>query len=67
MKRSMLTGFRAFAFGVGAFILLALSGIKVRSSMDVAGFILGAAVFWFLIEKVFFNLRQRRSAKPPGA
>lgn len=60
MKGSMLTGFRAVAFAIGAFILMALGGIKVKSSIDVAGFILGLAVFWFLVEKVFLNLRTKK-------
>lgn len=62
MKGSMLTGFRAVAFAIGAFILMALGGIRVHSALDVAGFILGLAVFWFLVEKVFLNLRTK---KPP--
>ena len=61
MKRSLLTGFRAFAFGVGAFVLFAVSGFgEVRSSLDVAGFILGAAALWVLVEKVFLNYRAGR-------
>lgn len=64
MKRSLLTGFRAFAFALGAFILLAVGGIKIRSSLDVAGFVLGLAAFWFVIEKVMMSLRKRKST--PG-
>lgn len=63
MKGALLTGFRAVAFAIGAFILMALGGIKVKSSIDVAGFILGLAVFWFLIEKIFLNLRAKK--RPP--
>jgi hypothetical protein len=66
MKGSLLTGFRALAFGIGAFILLAVSGIKVPRSGEVAIFIIGLAVFWFLVEKVFLNIRQKKQ-KPPGA
>ena len=60
MKRSLLTGFRALAFALGAFVLLALGGIKVHSSMDVAGFVLGLAGFWIVVEKVFLGLRQTK-------
>lgn len=60
MKGSLLTGFRAVAFAIGAFILMALGGIKVKSSIDVAGFIVGLAAFWFLIEKVFLNMRSKK-------
>ena len=60
MKRSLLTAFRAFAFAIGAFILLALGDIRVRSSVDVALFILGLAAFWALIEIVFLNFKSKR-------
>jgi hypothetical protein len=60
MKKSLLIGFRALVFALGAFALLAISGIEVRSSLDVAGFVLGLAGFWFLIEKVFMKRRRRR-------
>ncbi len=63
MKGSLLTGFRAVAFAIGAFILMALGGIRVKSSIDVAAFILGLAVFWFLVEKIFLNLRSKK--RPP--
>ncbi len=65
MKGSLLTGFRAVAFGIGAFILMALGGIRVKSSVDVAMFILGLAAFWFLIEKVFLNLRSKKRPSKP--
>jgi hypothetical protein len=61
MKRSLLTAFRAIAFALGAFLLLAVGGIKIRSSLDVAGFVVGLAVFWVVIEQVFFSLRKRKS------
>lgn len=63
MKKSLLTGFRALVFALGAFVLLAVSGIKVRSSLDVAGFVLGLAAFWVLIEKVFMNRGQKNQSK----
>ncbi len=66
MKGSLLTGFRALAFALGAFTLLALGGIRVKSSTDVALFVLGLAAFWALIERVFLNLQKKRP-KPPGA
>jgi hypothetical protein len=65
VKGSLLTGFRAVAFAVGAFILLAVSGIQVRSSTDVALFVLGLAAFWFVIEKIFMNLKAKQGKKPP--
>lgn len=60
MKKSLLTGFRAFVFALGAFALLAVSGVDVRSSLDVAAFILGLAAFWVLIEKVFMGRKQKK-------
>ena len=62
MKRSLLTAFRALAFALGAFLLLVVGGIKVRSSLDVAGFVLGLAVFWLVVEKILLTLRKRKSA-----
>lgn len=61
MKRSLLTAFRALAFALGAFLLLALGGIRVRSSLDVAMFVVGLAAFWIVIEKIFLSLRKRKS------
>ena len=63
MKRQLLTAFRAFSFAIGCFILLALGGITVRSAADVAIFVLGLAAFWVLIEKVFLNLKAKRTSR----
>jgi len=63
VKRQMLTAFRAFAFAIGCFILMALGGIKVRSAGDVALFVLGLAAFWVLIEKVFLNLKTKQAPR----
>lgn len=66
MKGSLLTGFRALAFALGVFILLLVSGrLEIKSSRDVALFVLGLAAFWVVIEKVFLNLRKANSAKAP--
>jgi hypothetical protein len=64
MKSSLLTGFRALAFALSAFALLAISGIKIQSSRDVALFVVGLAALWVLIERVFLNIKVKR--KPPG-
>ncbi len=63
MKRQLLTAFRAFAFAIGCFVLLALGDIRVRSAGDVTLFILGLAGFWVLIEKVFLNLKAKRTPR----
>lgn len=65
MKASLLTGFRALAFALSAFALLALGGIKVQSSRDVFFFVISLAVFWAIIERVFLNIAQKRGK--PGA
>lgn len=65
MKGSLLTGFRALAFALGVFVLLALSDIQIPTARDVTLFVLGLAVFWVLIEKVFLNIRAKRPAKKP--
>jgi hypothetical protein len=64
VKRSLLTGFRALAFALGAFVLLAISGIKIQSSTDVALFVLGLAAFWVVIERVFMNAKQKPRKAP---
>jgi hypothetical protein len=55
--------FRASAFAIGCFILMALGGIRVQSAGDVALFVLGLAAFWVLIEKVFLNFKAKRAPK----
>ncbi len=65
MKGSLLTGFRALAFALGAFVLLAIGGIKIRSSMDVFLFVVGLTAFWIVIERVFMSLKQKQN-KTPG-
>lgn len=60
-------GFRAIAFAIGAFILLAISGIRVQSSMDVFMFVIGLVVFWVVIEMVFLNMKKKKTVKPPRA
>ena len=67
MKASLLSGFRALAFALSAFALLALSGIKVQSSGDVFFFVIGLAVFWVVIERVFLNIKKKQAKRPPGA
>ena len=64
MKSSLLIGFRALAFALGAFILFAISGIKIQSSLDVALFVLGLAAFWVLIERVFLNIKKKKAPPP---
>jgi hypothetical protein len=65
MKRSLLTGFRAMAFALGAFALLAVTGnIKIHRTLDVTIFVLGLAIFWFLIERVFLNVKQKQRKTP---
>ncbi len=59
----MFTAFRAFAFAIGCFILMALGGIRIRSAGDVALFVLGLAAFWVLIEKVILNLKAKQAPR----
>ena len=51
-------------FALGAFVLLAASGIEVKSSLDVAGFVVGLAAFWVLIERVFLGRQQKKKGGP---
>ena len=65
MKRSLLVGFRAVTFAVGIFVLLLVMGkIEIKSSLDVALFVLGLVAFWVVIEQVFLNLRKQKTARP---
>lgn len=58
-----LTVLRSLVFGLCAFVLISLTKIKVYSSMDVAGFVLGATVIWYLIETVVMKTLMKK--KPP--
>lgn len=64
-KGFMLTMMRSLVFGLCAFVLITLSRIKITSAWDVAGFVLGATVLWYLIEvvvlKAVFNKKKPRS------
>jgi hypothetical protein len=65
-KAFMLTAFRSLVFGLCIFALIALlSRIKISSPFDVAGFVLGAAVFWYLIETVILKtlLQKKKPTK----
>lgn len=61
MKGTLLTAFRALVFALSAFALLAISGIEVRSSVDVAVFVVGLAAFWILIEKIFIARKRQKN------
>lgn len=63
MKRQFLLAFRAFAFAISCFALLAVGGMKVVAARDVFLFVLGLAGFWVLIEKVFVNLKAKPAPK----
>jgi hypothetical protein len=64
-KAAMLTMFRSLVFGLCAFVLISLSKIKITSSWDVAGFVLGATVLWYLIEVVVLKqLLNKKKTKP---
>ena len=65
MKASLLTGFRALAFALGAFVLLAISGIEIKSSRDVFFFVIGLVAFWVVIESVFLRAKKQKSRKTP--
>lgn len=66
MKSSFLAGFRAVAFALGVFVLLMVTGkLEIKSSRDVALFVLGLMAFWVVIEKVFLNLRKQKPVKTP--
>jgi hypothetical protein len=67
MKRSLLTGFRALAFALSIFLLLALGGMlgkmKVHSAVDVTLFVLGLAAFWLIIERLLLKMRRREPSR----
>jgi hypothetical protein len=65
-KATRLIVFRSVIFGFCAFALAALTGIKVYSSWDVAGFALGAMVFWYLIETVVLKALWQQKKAPKG-
>ena len=66
-KSTLPIVFRALAFGLCAFLFIALLRIKIFSSWDVAGFILGAAVLWYLFETVVvkaLNQKKKPQKRP---
>ncbi len=65
MKRSLLTGFRAFAFALGVFVLLVLGDIRIPTARDVTLFILGLAALWVLIEMAFLNVKAKQRPRKP--
>ncbi|MBL8642346.1 MAG: hypothetical protein JNK21_00320 [Rhodospirillaceae bacterium] len=64
-KAFMLTMFRSLVFGLCAFVLISLSRIKISSAWDVAGFVLGATVLWYLIEVVVLKALLKKKPPPP--
>jgi hypothetical protein len=67
-KAFMLTAFRSLVFGLCIFVLIALlSSIKIYSPLDVTGFVLGAAVFWYLFETVFLKtmMQKKKPVRKP--
>ncbi len=68
-KAFVLTAFRSLVFGLCVFMLIALlSKLKISSPFDVAGFVLGAAVLWYLIETVILKnlVQKKKQPKRPG-
>jgi hypothetical protein len=63
-KATRLIVIRSVVFGLCAFVLAALSGIKVYSPWDVAGFVLGAMVIWYLIETVVLKTLWQKKKTP---
>ena len=41
---------RCFLIGVGALIMLFAVDVEIRSGLDVAGYIIGVGVLWYLFE-----------------
>jgi len=51
-KAFRLRLFRCFLFGFGALVMLFALDVEIRSALDVAGYVIGASVFWYLFEVI---------------
>ena len=54
-KAFRLRVFRCFLFGVGALVMLFALNFEIRSALDVAGYVIGASIFWYLFEVIVIS------------
>ncbi len=54
-KAFTLRVLRCFLIGVGALVLLFAADVRIRSGLDVAGYIIGAGVLWYLFEIIVMS------------
>ena len=55
---------RCLLVGFGAFVMILAFDITIRSQLDVAGYVLGAGVLWYLFEIIVMTPRKRNRVPP---
>ena len=46
---------RCFLIGVGALVMLVAVDVRIQSGLDVAGYVIGAGVLWYLFEIIIMG------------
>lgn len=50
---------RCLLIGFGAFVLLIAADVKIRSGLDVAGYVLGAGALWYVFEIIIMGAKKQ--------
>lgn len=56
---------RCLLFGIGAFVMVLMFDITIRSPLDVAGYVLGAGALWYVLELIVMAPRKAAKRGPP--
>jgi hypothetical protein len=56
---------RCALIGLGAFIMLLALDIKIRSPLDVAGYVLGIGGLWYAFELIVMQPKKKSGKRPP--
>lgn len=54
---------RCLLIGFGAFVMLIAADVKIRSGLDVAGYVLGAGALWYVFELIVMGARKPGPSK----
>ncbi len=55
---------RCFLIGIGAFVMLVAADVKIRSVLDVAGYVLGAGGLWYVFELIVMTPQKKKTPPP---
>ncbi len=56
---------RCLLIGLGAFVFLLALDIKIRSPLDVAGYVLGIGALWYVFEIIVMKPAKKPTQPPP--